>query len=267
MNQLKAVIFDWAGTMVDFGSKAPMGAFVETFSEFGIQATTEEARLPMGLPKREHIRAMLAMPNIASQWEEEFGKAPDEGAIDEVYAIFVPRNESVAAAHSDLIPGAADVVERLRKDGLLIGSNTGYVRSIMERVLPVAAKQGYAPDNLVCADDVPVGRPTAMMMYKCFVDLGVHEPWRVVKVDDTTPGIQEGRAAGTWTVGISLSGNEVGMDTHELESQPADQVAKLNQRAAEKLRSAGAHYVVDTVADLYGALEAIEGRLAHCEKP
>ena len=253
--------------MVDFGSKAPMGAFVETFSHFGIKATIEEAREPMGLPKRDHIRAMLAMPGISAQWENEFGKAPDEDAIEKVYAEFVPRNESVAAAHSDLIPGVAQLAERLRDDGLLIGSTTGYVRSIMERVVPVAAEQGYAPDNLVCADDVPVGRPTAMMMYKCFVDLGVHEPWRVVKVDDTTPGIKEGLAAGTWTVGISLSGNEVGMDVHELENAPADQVAELNQRAAEKLRTSGAHYVVSTVADLYAVLEAIGGRLAKGERP
>ena len=36
MKHLKAVIFDWAGTVVDHGSLAPMGAFVETFAEFGL---------------------------------------------------------------------------------------------------------------------------------------------------------------------------------------------------------------------------------------
>jgi beta-phosphoglucomutase-like phosphatase (HAD superfamily) len=31
MERVKAVIFDWAGTIIDYGSLAPMGAFVETF--------------------------------------------------------------------------------------------------------------------------------------------------------------------------------------------------------------------------------------------
>ena len=35
--QLRALVFDWAGTVVDHGSLAPMGAFVETFGEFGVE--------------------------------------------------------------------------------------------------------------------------------------------------------------------------------------------------------------------------------------
>ena len=62
MTKFKAVVFDWAGTMIDFGSFAPMGVFVEAFKRFGLDATIAEARAPMGAPKRDHIKAMLMAP-------------------------------------------------------------------------------------------------------------------------------------------------------------------------------------------------------------
>lgn len=64
--QLAAVIFDWAGTIVDFGSRAPMGAFVRAFRHFDAEISIAEARGPMGLPKRDHIREALAQPRIAT---------------------------------------------------------------------------------------------------------------------------------------------------------------------------------------------------------
>lgn len=62
MPKLKAAVFDWAGTMVDFGSFAPMGVFVEAFKTFGIDATIAEARGPMGAPKWDHIKTMIIAP-------------------------------------------------------------------------------------------------------------------------------------------------------------------------------------------------------------
>ena len=50
MSKFKAVVFDWAGTMIDFGSFAPMGVFVKAFETFGIRASIEQARGPMGKP-------------------------------------------------------------------------------------------------------------------------------------------------------------------------------------------------------------------------
>lgn len=259
MKRFKAVVFDWAGTTIDFGSFAPMGVFVEAFARFGVTATVAEARAPMGAPKRDHIKAMMAMPSIAAQWERLRGRAPTEADIDEVYAVFVPMNEEVVARYAVLVPGAKEAIDGLRARGLKIGSTTGYVRSIMERVLPVAAAQGYVPDNLVCADDLPEGRPGPLGMYKCFIDLRVHPPSSVVKVDDTEPGIMEGVAAGCLTVGVALSGNYVGLTPEELARTPAEEVARLRDAAAAKLRAAGADHVIDTVADLPALLDRLDG--------
>jgi len=250
MSRFKAVVFDWAGTMVDFGSFAPMGVFVRTFAEFGIEASIEQARAPMGLPKWDHIRAMMDLPAIAEQWQARHGARPTDADVDQVYKVFVPMNEEVAADYAQLVPGGREAVDALRAMGLKVGSTTGYTRSIMERVLPVAAAQGYAPDNLVCADDLPEGRPGPLGMYKCFIDLVVHPPHTVIKVDDTEPGIREGVAAGCLTVGVALSGNAVGRTPEELAALPDEEIAGLRAEATDLLMAAGADHVIDTVADL-----------------
>ncbi len=258
--RIKAVVFDWAGTMVDFGSRAPMGVFVKAFAEFGVTVSVEDARRPMGLPKRAHIAAMLADPRIAAVWAQAQGAAPDDDAIDRVYAVFVPMNEAVAADYAELVPGALETVRWLRTRGVKIGSTTGYTRSIMARVAPVAAAQGYAPDNLVCADDLAEGRPGPLMMYQCFVDLAVWPPAAVLKVDDTEPGIAEGVAAGCPTVGLALSGNIAGLAADDLARLSPSEVAALRARAAAVLRAAGADHVIDTVADLPALIERLEAQ-------
>lgn len=250
MNTFKAVVFDWAGTMVDFGSFAPMGVFVKAFAQFGIEATIEQARAPMGAPKWDHIRQMMDMPDIAAQWESQYGAAPSDTDVDRVYEVFVPMNEKVAADYADLVPGGKTAIDEIRAMGLKIGSTTGYTRSIMEHVLPVAARQGYSPDNLVCSDDLPEGRPGPLGMYKCMIDLVAYPPSAIIKVDDTEPGIKEGVAAGCVTVGVSLSGNAVGKTPEELNALSDTEVDHLRVQATKILTDAGANYVIDTVADL-----------------
>ncbi len=267
MNHLKAAVFDWAGTVVDFGSFAPMGVFVETFKRFGVEVSIAEAREPMGLPKWDHIVAMLNQPRIAAAWAETHGRAATEADVQAIYDVFVPMNEEVVSDYCALVPGALDTMKGLRERGLKIGSTTGYTRSIMERVLPLAAKQGYEPDNLVCAGDLPQGRPTPMNMYKCFLDLGVWPASAVVKVDDTGVGLDEGREAGCWTVGLALSGNEAGVTPEELAALSDADRAALREKASAALRRHQPDYIIDTVADLLPIIDEIEARLAKGERP
>lgn len=253
----KGVVFDWAGTMVDFGSFAPMGAFVEAFAAFQVTPTIEEARAPMGMAKRDHIEAMVKAPRLSREWTKVRGQGPTQADIDEIYKVFVPLNEKVAAKHAKLVPGAKDVVSSLRRRGLKIGSTTGYTRSIMEHVIPVAAEQGYMPDNVVCSDDLKEGRPGPLGMYKCCVDLCVHPVTSLIKVDDTVPGIQEGASAGCLTIGVALSGNYVGLTVDELKKLD-DATLELNRAfASQKLIEAGADHVIDTVADLPSLLNQL----------
>jgi phosphonoacetaldehyde hydrolase len=265
LKHLKAVVFDWAGTVVDHGSLGPMGVFVEAFAEFGVAITIAEARRPMGIAKRPHVAALLAMPRIAEEWRRVRGNPPTEADVDAVYGVFVPKNIAVAARYADLIPGAAETAQNLRDLGLKIGSTTGYTREIMAEITPVAAAQGFAPDCMVCTGDAPDGRPTPFLLYKAFLDLAVWPAWACIKVDDTEVGIAEGLNAGCWTVGVAVTGNVFGLSLADTTALSPSEFH--TRRAAASARLAGAHYVVDGVADLMPIVHAIEGRRARGERP
>lgn len=255
---LKAVVFDWAGTIFDFGSHAPMGAFVRLFEQAGITVSIQDARGPMGLPKWDHIKALGQLPHVQKQWLAAHGQAMTDDDVDRLYKIFTPMNASAVRDHAKMIEGVVPLVNRLRKDGLKIGTTTGYNRAIMDVVLPLAQAQGFEPDNLVCCDDLPVSRPEPYGMYKCFLDLQVAPARSVVKVDDTVPGLLEGRHAGCFTVGVLLSGNEAGLTEAELRSLSEPQLEQIRQRVKGSLGAAKPDFFVDTVADLEPVLRQID---------
>ena len=264
---LAAAVFDWAGTIVDFGSCAPMGAFVRLFARYDIELSIEEARGPMGVAKWDHIHALGQLPRIAAQWQARYGRPFSDADVDALYEVFTPLNAAVVADFADLIPGALEVVNALRARGLKIGSTTGYNRPIMDVLVPVAAAAGYAPDSLVCGGDLAAGRPSPLMMYRSFADLGVWPAARVVKVDDTGVGIEEGLNAGCWTVGVAISGNAVGLSLAEWQALDAGEQGALRAKATQQLLNAGAHYVVDSVAQLRPVIDAIEARMRAGERP
>jgi len=266
-DHLKAAIFDWAGTMIDHGSQAPMGVFVRAFAEFDVEITIEEARGPMGMAKRDHIQKLLQLPRIAEAWKARHGRAPGEREIDQVYDVFLPMNVAVVTDYATLIDGVADAVERMRARGLKIGSSTGYTREIMAPLLPLAAEQGYSPDSLVCAGDLPAGRPAPLMMYQSFLNLGVWPAWCTVKVDDTAVGITEGLNAGAWTIGVAMTGNVFGLSKQDTEALPPDECERRRLLAHSRLIRAGAHFIIDSVAEIDAVLDDIDGALARGERP
>jgi phosphonoacetaldehyde hydrolase len=262
---LKAVILDWAGTVVDHGSRAPMGAFVRAFAQFGVTVSIADARGPMGMAKRDHIAALMALPHVAAAWQSAQGTPPGEAAIDRLLAVFEPMNIAAIRDHADIIPGALEAIAWARARGLRIGSTTGYTRPIMAELMPLAAAAGYTPDHVVCAGDLPEGRPSPLMMWHAMAALGTWPAHTVVKVDDTPPGIGEGRNAGTWTIGLALTGNICGLSAPELAALPETARAPIRARAQAEMHEAD--LVIDSIADLPGALAEIEARLAKGEKP
>ena len=264
---IRAVILDWAGTVVDHGSRAPMGAFVRAFATFGVDISIADARGPMGMAKRDHIRTVLRLPTVAAAWQARRGHAPAEADVDALFDVFEPMNAVAVLDHADFIPGALDAVAMLRERGVRIGSTTGYTRPIMARLLPVAAAAGFAPELVVCAGDLPAGRPSPLMMWHAMAHMGVWPAACVAKVDDTPVGIGEGVAASTWTVGVALTGNIAGLSAEQLAALDAAERQRLRARAAAELSAAGADLVIDSVADLPAAIDTLNARLASGQLP
>jgi phosphonoacetaldehyde hydrolase len=267
--KLEAVIFDWAGTVVDFGSFAPTQIFVDAFkTAFDFELSLEEARAPMGLGKWQHIEALGQNPAVDSRWRAQFDRPMSEVDVRHIYETFIPLQVERVGLHSDLIPGALDTADRLRAQGLKIGSTTGYPRRVMERLMMLAAQKGYVPDCVVCADDLEAGaRPGPWMALDCVRQLQIGSVARCVKVDDTVPGIQEGINAGMWTVALALSGSPAGWTLAEFESAAETERAVKREQVSPAFQRAGAHYIIDTVADLPGVLSHIEHRLVLGDRP
>ena len=259
---------DWAGTLVDFGSLAPTQIFVDAFESFGIALTLQQARGPMGLSKWQHIRLLLEEPSLAAQWQQRTGHAPTEADIDAIYAHFMPMQIAKVGQYSQPIAGAAQVLAWLRGQGLKIGSCSGYPRQVLDVLLPMAAEEGLRPDHVVAGDELEAGgRPGPYMALANVLALQIDDVACCIKVDDTVPGIEEGIRAGMWSVGLSLSGNEVGFTRAELDALPPEEIERLKTHAETRLHAAGAHYVIDSVADLPQIVAHVRARLARGERP
>lgn len=265
--EIKTVIFDWAGTTVDFGCMAPAQVFAEIFEQKGIKVTQREAREPMGLQKRDHIAAIAAMPSIANQWKEVYNREINDADIDEMFHNFVPLQQSVVKNHANVIEGVAEIVEDLRQAGIKIGSTTGYTSAIMEVVTPIAKEQGYEPDYLVTGDWKPGGRPAPWMLFENLRQLGAYPLESVVKVGDTIPDIEEGLNAGVWSVAVVDSSNEMGLNADSWNELDEAEKEKLRIPVREKFQRAGAHYVIDSLDELVDVIDDIEWELSNGKKP
>lgn len=258
MPQLKAVMFDWAGTTVDYGSRAPVEAFIRLFQNHDVKITPAEARGPMGTAKRDHIAALLMHERIRNAWAQAHGRPPGDADLDTLYREFLPLQKSVLAEGCDVIPRLEITISECHKRGLRIGSTTGYTREVMDVIAPRAAAQGFAPEVTVCADDVAAGRPAPWMNFRAAEKLGVYPMSGVVVVDDTEVGIEAGVNSGAWTVAVCRTGNALGLSEREIAALPSQEVSDTVSRIASRFLTLGADFAVPSIADLPAVFEAIE---------
>ncbi|MEA3236569.1 phosphonoacetaldehyde hydrolase [Pseudomonas mosselii] len=265
--QLQAAILDWAGTVVDFGSFAPTQIFVEAFAEFDVQVSIEEARGPMGMGKWEHIRTLCDVPEIAERYRKVFGRTPTDDDVTAIYERFMPLQIEKIAVHSALIPGALETLTGLRKDGLKIGSCSGYPKVVMDKVVELAAQNGYVADHVVATDETPNGRPWPAQALANVIALGIDDVAACVKVDDTVPGILEGRCAGMWTVALVCSGNALGLTWEGYRALSTEKLESERKRIHGMFASSRPHYLIDTINELPEVIADINRRLAKGEMP
>ena len=119
----------------------------------------------------------------------------------------------------------------------------------------------------VTPDEVGGGRPKPFMCYRNAILLGVFPLRQCVKIGDTPSDVTEGLNAGMWTVGLTATGNEMGLGRDEWEALDPEERAVRNTNAARRLIEAGAHYTAASLADCSRILTDIERRIAAGEKP
>ncbi len=266
---VKALVLDWSGTVADAYVIAPAVVFVEVFENQGVEISMEEARGPMGLRKDLHIKALTEVPEIRDRWRMVHDRFPTQDDVDRMFADFVPAQLACLPKYTALLPGIAEVVQRLQARGIKIGSSTGFIRPMVDILEAAAEEQGYVPDASVAGDEVIHGaRPKPFMVYRNLDLMDVHPIQSVIKVDDTVSGVGEALEAGCWGVGVARYSNYMNINTLE-EEATLDQ-AEIQRRldfTRGKLQRCGAHYVIDSLADIEPVIADVNARLARGERP
>ena len=267
--KVSAVILDWSGTTADAYVIAPAVVFVEVFKNQGVEISMEEARGPMGLRKDLHIKALTEDPVIRERWKRVHGKYPNQSDVDRMFADFVPAQLACLPQYTKLLPGVAKVIKRLQSQGIKIGSSTGFTRPMVDILEKAAKKQGYVQDASVAGDEVVHGaRPRPFMVYR---NLDLLDAWpieSVIKVDDTISGVGEGLNAGCWAVGVARYSNYMNINTLEEEATLSKaEIQRRLEQTRDILRKAGAHYVIDSLADIEPVIADVNARLARGEAP
>jgi len=105
------------------------------------------------------------------------------------------------------------------------------------------------------------------MVLKNILELDISPVQAVVKVDDTLTGIEEGLNAGCWGIGLAVSGNEVGVPLAQWEEFSDAVKQQHRDRIYPTMYQRGAHYVIDTIADLMPCIDDIEARMQRGDTP
>ncbi len=264
---VRAVVLDWAGTAVDYGCIGPATVLVEIFRQNWVEVTIEEARAPMGLAEKDHLRAMCRTKSIEKKWEDVYGSPPTEMDIDKMVQSVESLMAYTIGQHSDPVPGLIDTVEVLRERGIRIGSSSEYSFSVMQALVSAAETKGYLPDSVVCSSDVPAGRPFPWMCYQNAINLQIYPMHAMVKIGDTLMDIQEGLNAGMWTIGLTGTGNELGLTEAEVAALGPEEVRSRLKGIEERFRSAGAHFVAEGIWACPAIIEKIDSLLSGGERP
>ncbi|NES10498.1 phosphonoacetaldehyde hydrolase, partial [Pseudomonas laurentiana] len=99
------------------------------------------------------------------------------------------------------------------------------------------------------------------------IALGIDDVAACVKVDDTVPGILEGRRAGMWTVALVCSGNALGLTYEGYRALDTNTLEAERKRIHGLFEGSRPHYLIDTINELPEVIADINQRLARGEMP
>jgi len=266
MSQIRALIFDWAGTTVDHGSLAPVLTLERVLADAGVHVPQAVIRRDMGLAKLDHIARLLREPETVAAWQAAYGEPPPAGAVDALYQAFLPLQMECLLTYSHVLEGVPEAMARFSSMGLRIGSTTGYTRAMLDALVVSAAAEGYAPEIALSPEDVGAGRPSPAMCLEICRRFQL-DPEECIKIGDTVSDIEEGRNAGMWTIGVTRTGNMVGLSLADWMALPrTEQQVRLTAAKAEFVKAA-THEVAESVADCLPQIQAIQKRMDGGERP
>jgi phosphonoacetaldehyde hydrolase len=263
LKHINGIITDWAGTAVDFGSMAPSIVLLELFADYQINITIELARSFMGMEKKTHVKSILFSDEVSAQWQSIYGKQPNLEDLENIFGKMNQKLIEILPNHADIIPGVFEFMQCMKDNNIPVGTTTGYVKEMMDVLIPAAKANGFSPDSIVCPTDVNnIGRPAPFMVFENQKRLNMYPGHKMIKLGDTIADIQEGYNAGMWIVGFTVSGNENGLRLQEWELLSKTEQDIKRNTAATKFLENGAHFVCEGMWDCLPIIERIDTLIA-----
>jgi|Deesub1362B_J571_1020462.scaffolds.fasta_scaffold28914_2 beta-phosphoglucomutase len=185
----QAVLFDLDGVLID-SMPYHVRAWQEVFRDYGVEIQPEEIYAREGTRTADLARILI----------QKHGLSLSEEDIQQL----IHRKSQVynTISRAELMPGAVDLVEELRRRRLRLAIVTSTFRDNLMRILPPDFVRQF--DAIVCGGDVTLGKPHPQP-YLLAAEKVETEPQACVGVENAPVGIQAVKAAGMRCVALATT--------------------------------------------------------------
>jgi HAD superfamily hydrolase (TIGR01509 family) len=187
MLMVKAVIFDWDGTLADTRG-AVVQSFQRVLGEVGCVVTDKFIERRMGIGTKRTIEEALEECNV------RFDDDLLEGLVREKIRIQTSLHKIVS-----LFEGAIELLEELQgRTKIALATMSG--RKVVDKLLPEKRIEGHF-DVVVTADEISKPKPDPEIFLVSAAKLGV-EPEDCMVIEDSVFGVRAAKAAGMKCIAV-----------------------------------------------------------------
>ncbi len=251
-NRIKLCILDLGGTIVDKYSLSPFISLKHAFKRKGINIPNKLIFQDMGKDKYDHIRIILDDKYVSRQWMQVHGNYPNVDSTMNVFDEFIKYQINEGISNIDILPETKNTINWLKENNIKTGITTGFSRPIMN-----AIKEKIIDDNIHIDEYVSStclgkpGRPNPHMMNSIINKFSISDKNSIIKIDDTCVGIEEGKNAGTLTIGVAKWSTNMKMTDYSQEKNMSkEEYVERLKNSREELWKASPDYVIDSLEEL-----------------
>lgn len=200
LNKYSAVIFDLSGVLIDFGMHVPVMALNKAFINNNIYIPEKNIRPYIGINQEKHIKTLC-----------DFYKCNNK--FDKIYTDYQNELIYLNYSHDATAPinGAIKATQYLKNKGYKIGITTFYNKNVFSVIEKSLIKNGIVYDEVVCNNDVILGKPEPFMLYKIMDKLKTPAR-KCIKIGEGGSNIFESLNASVDSINVIDSSNNMAMD-------------------------------------------------------
>ena len=182
-----------------------------------------------------------------------YGQYPNSNSVMSVYDEFIKYQMNEGINNCEILPETKKCIQWLRDNNISTGVTTGFNKPIMN-----ALKEKLIDDDININKYVSStclgkpGLPNPHMMNEIITNFNLtFDTKKVIKVDDTGIGIEEGKKSGTLTVGVAKWSTNMKMTNyHQEENMSKEEYVERLKCSREALWRANPDYVINSLDDL-----------------